>query len=635
LFADTFIRRPILASVCSLVIILAGVIAIPTLPISQFPDLAPPQVQVTAFYNGAGAEVVESAVTNPIEQAINGVEGMMYMTSTSGNDGSSLVTVTFNLDRDVDIAAVDIQNRISRVEGRLPNEVKAVGISVSKVSQNFIMGAAMYSEHGEYDELFMSNYVDRFIRDALKRVPGVGDVQPFGDRTYAMRIWVDPDRLAARGITADDVVQALREQNVQVAAGQIGQPPAREGQQFQISVRAVGRLVEPSEFDNIILKRSEDGTLVRLKDVGRAELGAENYGTNLRYNGRDGVGFGVLPLPDANALDVYQRVLAEFDRLRQDFPPGLKLEAAFDTTTVVSDSIREVIITLLEAIGLVVLVMFLFLQNWRTTLIPAITIPVSLVGTFAFVKLLGFSINTLTLFGITLATGIVVDDAIVVIENIQRHIHEYGRTARQAASEAMGEVLGAVVATALVLVAVFVPVAFFPGTTGRMYQQFSLTIAFAVVLSVFNAVTFTPSLSALLLDRESHVHGRFFSAVEVSGAHSASLAMVASGAADVAAIDGVTHALLARHRPAALGGTRVLCRTARAPAPPFVTRAAAGVDLVLRLRAALRAALADPELSTARERLLLEGIAVLAPSAYLRIPAFARLAARQNYPALR
>ncbi len=510
---DTFIRRPILASVCSLVIIIAGVVAIPTLPISQFPDLAPPQVQVSAFYNGASAQVVESAVTVPIEQALNGVEGMMYMTSTSGNDGSSIVTVTFDLTRDVDIAAVDIQNRISQVEGRLPTEVKAVGLSVSKVSQNFIMGAAVYSEHGEYDELFMSNYVDRFIRDALKRVPGVGDVQPFGERKYAMRLWIDPDRLAARGLTAGDVVQALREQNVQVAAGQVGQPPALDGQSYQISVRAVGRLVEPSEFENIILKRADDGTLVRLKDVGRAELGAENYGTTLRYNGRDGVGFGVLPLPDANALEVYRNVLAEFDRLRKDFPPGLKIEAAFDTTTVVADSIREVVITLLEAIALVVLVMFLFLQNWRTTLIPAITIPVSLVGTFAFVKLFGFSINTLTLFGITLATGLVVDDAIVVIENIERHIHDFHKPPAEAASAAMREVMGAVIATALVLAAVFVPVAFFPGTTGRLYQQFALTIAVSMAISAFNALTLTPALSALLLAKVEKPKGFFFNGV--------------------------------------------------------------------------------------------------------------------------
>jgi HAE1 family hydrophobic/amphiphilic exporter-1 len=512
-FVDTFIRRPILASVCSLVIILAGVIAIPTLPIAQYPDLAPPQVQITAFYTGASAQVVESAVTTPIEQAINGVPGMLYMSSSSGNDGTSSISVTFDVSREIDIAAVDVQNRISQVEGRLPNEVKAVGISVTKAASNFVMGGSMYSDNGQYDELFMSNYFDRFIKDELKRVPGVGDVFPFGERKYAMRLWVDPEKLAGRGLTADEVVQALREQNVQVAAGQVGQTPARTGQQFQISVRAVGRLTEPSEFDNIILKRADDGTLVRLKDVGRTELGAENYSTNLRYNRRDAVGFGVSQLPQANSLQVYRDVIASLDRLKLKFPPGLKVEPAFDTTTVVADSIREVVTTLLEAIGLVVLVMFLFLQNWRTTLIPAITIPVSLIGTFAFVKLFGFSINTLTLFGITLATGLVVDDAIVVIENIERHIHDHHKPAAEAASDAMSEVTGAVIATALVLAAVFVPVAFFPGTTGRLYQQFALTIAVSMAISAFNALTLTPALAALLLTRVEKPKGRFFTGV--------------------------------------------------------------------------------------------------------------------------
>jgi hydrophobic/amphiphilic exporter-1 (mainly G- bacteria), HAE1 family len=308
-------------------------------------------------------------------------------------------------------------------------------------------------------------------------------------------------------------VAALREQNVQIAAGQIGQTPARSGQTFQISVRAVGRLAEPSEFDNIILKRSDDGTLVRVKDVGRSELGAESYSTNLRFNRRDAVGFGVSQLPQANSLQVYHDVVAEIDRLSKRFPPGLKLEAAFDTTTVVADSIREVITTLLEAIALVVLVMFLFLQNWRTTLIPAITIPVSLIGTFAFVKLFGFSINTLTLFGVTLATGLVVDDAIVVIENIERHIHDYHRAPAEASSEAMSEVTSAVIATALVLAAVFVPVAFFPGTTGRLYQQFALTIAVSMGISAFNALTLTPALSALLLAKVEKPKGLFFRGV--------------------------------------------------------------------------------------------------------------------------
>jgi HAE1 family hydrophobic/amphiphilic exporter-1 len=512
-FVDTFIQRPILASVCALVIILIGAIAIPNLPIAQFPDLAPPTVVVNSFYNGASAQTVETTVTTPLEQAINGVEGMMYMSSSSGNDGSSSITVTFDITRNIDAAAVDVQNRISTVEGRLPNEVKAIGVSVTKASTNFVLGASIYADNAQYDSLFMSNYIDLFIKDEIKRVPGVGDVIVFGERKYAMRLWLDPERLASRAITADEVVNALREQNVQVAAGQVGQSPARAGQEFQISVRAVGRLVEPSEFDNIILKRTGDGTLVRLKDVGRAELGAENYATNLRYNGRDSVGFGVLQLPSANQLTVYRNVVSEIDRLSKRFPPGLKAELAFDVTTVVAESIQEVVRTLGIAIALVVLVMFLFLQDWRTTIIPTITIPVSLIGTFAFVKLFGFSINTLTLFGVTLATGLVVDDAIVVIENIERHIHEYHRPAAQAASEAMSEVTSAVIATALVLAAVFVPVAFFPGTTGRLYQQFALTIAVSMAISAFNALTLTPALSGLLLASVEKPKGVFFRSI--------------------------------------------------------------------------------------------------------------------------
>ena len=509
MFVDTFIRRPVLSTVCSLVIILAGAIAIPTLPVAQYPELAPPQVVVNAVYTGASAQTVESAVTIPLEQAINGAEGLLYLSSTSTNNGLSTITATFDLTRDQDIAAVDVQNRVASAQGRLPNEVKNIGVTVTKSSSGFILGAGVYDESGQYDTLFLSNYLDVFVRDALKRVPGVADVTIFGERKYSMRLWVDPTRLAARGLTANDVVNALREQNVQIAAGQVGQPPIQSGQQYQISVRAAGRLTDPAEFENIIVKAGVDGGLVRLRDVGAAELGAESYLSELRFNGREAVGFGVLQLPTANALDVYDNVVAELERLSANFPPGVKYRVAFDTTTVVSESIREVLKTLMEAILLVVLVMFLFLQDWRSTIIPTITIPVSLIGTFAFVKLLDFSINTLTLFGITLATGIVVDDAIVVIENIQRHIHDYGKTARQAASEAMREVFGAVVATVLVLVAVFVPVAFFPGTTGRLYQQFSLTIAFSVALSGFNALTLTPALSALLL-RGEREKGRFF-----------------------------------------------------------------------------------------------------------------------------
>ena len=511
---DIFIRRPILASVCSLVLILAGLVAIPTMPIAQYPALAPPQVNVTAFYTGANAQEVETAVTTPLEQAINGVPGMLYMTSSSTNSGASTVTVTFDVTRDQDIALVEVQNRVNQTLGRMPAEVRTTGITVQKSSTGFVMAVGVFAEKGEYDSLFLSNYLDVYVKDALKRVPGVSDVIIFGERKYSMRLWLDPHRLAARRITAGDVVAALREQNVQVAAGAVGQAPAPAGQMYQLSVRAVGRLREASEFDNIILKSGEGASLVRLKDVGRAELGAETYSSQLRFQAVDGVGFGVIQLPTANALDVEHAVSAEMVRLSAQFPPGMRYLVAFNTTDVVEESIAEVLWTLGEAILLVVLVIFVFLQTWRSTIIPAVTIPVSLVGAFAFVKLMDFSINTLTLFAIILATGIVVDDAIVVIENIERHIQEYKKSARQAASDAMREVFGAVLATGLVLVAVFVPVAFFPGTTGRLYAQFSMTIAFAVGLSVFNAVTLTPALSALLLDRQSHHKGRFFSTFE-------------------------------------------------------------------------------------------------------------------------
>src|ERR1700682_3329230 len=514
MFVDFFIHRPVFATVCALLIILAGAAVIPTLPIAQFPDLAPPQVGVSSFYIGASAQTVESAVTIPLEQQINGAEGMKYITSTSGNDGSSNITATFDLNRDPDLATVDIQNRVNTAQGRLPSAVKAVGITTVKTSQNFVFGAAVISDNNKYSTLFMSNYLDVYVRDSLKRIPGVANVIIFGERKYSMRLWLDPVRMAGRALTAPDVVNALAEQNVEVAAGQVGQQPARQGQQYQISVRAVGRLSEPTQFDNIILKTNADGTLVRLKDVGRAELGAEDYSSDLQYNGQDAIGLGVTQLSTANALDVDRRAIAELERLSKSFPPGMHYKLAFDTTDAVGESIRDVISTLGTAILLVILVIFIFLGDWRSTIIPAVTIPVSLIGTFAFVKLLGFSINTLTLFGITLATGLVVDDAIVVIENIERHIQEGQRDAHKAASEAMSEVTGAVIATSLVLVAVFVPVAFFPGTTGILFRQFALTIAFSIAISAFNALTLTPALSALLLGRQHGEKNRFFRQVD-------------------------------------------------------------------------------------------------------------------------
>jgi HAE1 family hydrophobic/amphiphilic exporter-1 len=514
MFVETFIRRPILASVCALVIILAGLIAIPTMPIAQYPPLAPPNITVTSIYTGANAQEVETAVTTPLEQAINGVEGMLYMTSSSTNSGISTINVTFDVTRDQDLAQVDVQNRVAQALGRLPTEVRQLGVTVNKQATGFVMAVGVYAQHGEYDSLFLSNYIDVYVKDALKRIPGVSDVLIFGERKYSMRLWLDPGRLAARQLTAGDVVNALSQQNVQVAAGALGQEPAPTGQMYQISVRVQGRLQEASDFANIILKSGADGSLVRVRDVGYTELGAETYAADLRFQGVPAVGFGVIQLPTANALDVASAIEAELTRLAERFPPGVKYQIALNTTEVVHDSIREVLKTLAEAIALVVLVIFIFLQTWRSTVIPAITIPVSLVGAFAFIKLLGYSINTLTLFGVILATGIVVDDAIVVIENIERHIQEYHVPAKQAAIDAMREVLGAVIATALVLIAVFVPVAFFPGTTGRLYAQFSTTMAFAVALSAFNAITLTPALSALLLSRQSHGKGRFFTAVE-------------------------------------------------------------------------------------------------------------------------
>ena len=513
MFVDFFINRPVFATVCALMIILGGAISIPSLPVAEFPDLAPPQVVVSSGYIGANAQTVESAVTIPLEQAINGVQGMKYITSTSGNDGTSQITVTFDVTRDVDLASVDVQNRVNQALGRLPNTVKNTGVIITKQLGGFVFGAGVYSPDGAYDSLFLSNYIDLYVRDAVKRVPGVGDVFIFGERKYAMRLWLDPERMAERGLSATNVLAALQEQNVQVAAGQVGQAPSPSGQAFQISVRAVGRLSEPSEFDNIILKAGTNGTLVRLKDVGRAELGAEDYGSILSFDGHEAVGFGVTQLPGANALDVDRLAKQELLRLSKAFPPGLKYAVAFDTTTVIGESIKDVLVTLLQAIVLVVFVIYIFLQDWRSTLIPAITIPVSLVGTFIFVKLLGFSINTLTLFGITLATGLVVDDAIVVIENVERHIVEGITEPHNAASVAMKEVAGAVIATSLVLVAVFVPVALFPGTTGIMFRQFALTIAFSVAISAFNALTLTPALSAILLGHHrERAQGRIFRA---------------------------------------------------------------------------------------------------------------------------
>jgi HAE1 family hydrophobic/amphiphilic exporter-1 len=502
---DFFIHRPVFATVCALLIILAGAVVIPSLPLSLYPQLAPPQVTVTSAYIGANSSQVESAVTIPLEEAINGVPGMRYIQSTSANDGTSAITTTFNTGYSLDIAAVDVQNRVSSATGLLPAEVNQTGITVSKANSNFVFGAGIYADHGQYSNLFMSNYLDVYIKDAIKRVKGVGDVQIFGVGQYAMRIWLDPVKLAARQLTATDVVNALQEQNVEVPSGQLGAPPSDQGQAFQITVNVVGRLSTPEQFNDIVVKNTPAG-IVQIKDVGRAELGSSNYASTLTFNGIPAVGFGVQQLSNADALQVDRDAKAELELLSKSFPPGMHAVVAFDTTTIIGASIHEVIKTLIEAIIIVIAVIFVFLQDWRATLIPAVTIPVSLIGTFAFISVFGFSINSLTLFGITLATGLVVDDAIVVIENVQRHIQEGDNEPHHATSAAMGEVTSAVIATSLVLIAVFVPVSFFPGTTGILYRQFSLTIAFSNAISAFNALTLSPALAALLLRREDEKH---------------------------------------------------------------------------------------------------------------------------------
>ncbi|EDX85543.1 RND transporter, HAE1 family [Synechococcus sp. PCC 7335] len=507
MFVNYFIKRPVFATVCALILLLAGAVSIPTLPIAQYPDISPTQVNVTANYIGADAETVERGVTSIIERQINGVEGMRYMTSNSSNDGISNIVVTFDSTRDKDIAAVDVQNRVSLAEPQLPETVNQTGVTVSKETSNILLAMSLYTEDDQYDDTFLSNYADLYVADALQRVPGVGNVVIFGERTYAMRIWLDPQELAGRGLTADDVVLALQEQNIQVGAGQIGQPPVASDQDFQIDLRAESRLRTPEEFEDLVLQTGEAGQLIRLRDVGRAELGAERYSSFLRFRGQEAIGLGIFQLPGSNALAVAQGVKARMAELASDFPPGMEYGIGFDTTEFVEQSLLSVLWTLIQAVGLVVLVIYIFLQDWRTTVVPAITIPVSLVATFAIVKLFGFSINSLTLFGLTLATGMVVDDAIVVVEDISAKINQRGLNPVEAAIEAMRELTGAVIATSLVLMAVFVPVAFFPGTTGALYRQFALTIAFAIAISTFNALTLTPTLSGLLFRTRSEPTG--------------------------------------------------------------------------------------------------------------------------------
>jgi hydrophobe/amphiphile efflux-1 (HAE1) family protein len=512
MFSRFFIDRPIFAAVLSIFIVLAGLAAMRNLPIAQYPDIAPPVVTVQAVYPGASAETIEQTVAAPIENAITGVEKMIYMSSTSGSNGIVQIEVTFDIGTDADQATLNVNNRVKQAEPRLPEEVRRQGVTVVKGSSAFLQVLAFYSPDNRYDNLAISNYVTLNVLDALKRVPGTTNVQIFGAKDYAMRIWVRPDRLTQLRLTPNDLIRALTEQNAQFAAGKIGQSPSNNGQELVYSITTKGRLADAREFENIIVRANPDGSSLRLKDVARVELASKDYEFIGRLNGQQTTLIGVFLLPGANALKVAQDVVKTVDEIKPRFPPGLVYSVPYDTTKFVRVSIREVAFTLGEAMLLVVLVVFLFLQNWRATLIPIAAVPVSLIGTFAGLYLLGYSINTLTLFGMVLAIGIVVDDAIVVLENIERIMHEEHLPARDAAVKAMREVAGPVIAIVLVLCSVFVPIAFLGGLAGELYRQFAVTIAIAVVISGVVALTLTPSLCVLILKREHKLPGGFFQA---------------------------------------------------------------------------------------------------------------------------
>jgi HAE1 family hydrophobic/amphiphilic exporter-1 len=496
-----FIARPKFAIVISLVIILAGAITITQLPISMYPEITPPQVQVTAIYPGASAEVVEATVAAPIEQQVNGVEDMIYMSSTSSNAGFYNLSVTFEVGTDPDIAAVNVQNRVALATSQLPTEVVQRGVSVRKSSTTMLLVLNLSSPNGTFDDVFLGNYAGIYLKDELARVRGVGDVNIFTARDYGMRIWLDPDRMTSLGIGVDEVTKAIRDQNIQAAAGQIGAAPSTPDQQYQYSILSKGRLTEESEFRDIIVRANPNGSLVRISDIARVELGAQSYASFGRLDGEPSVVMGIFQLPEANALEVADGVKAALGRLATQFPDDMEYTVIRDETLFIKASLRELVETLFVAFGLVVLVVFIFLQDWRASMIPLAAVPVSLVGTFAFLRLLDFSINSLTLFGLVLAIGLVVDDAIVVIENVQRHV-EQGLRPREAAEVAMGEVTGPIVASALVLAAVFVPVIFTPGITGELYRQFAVTIVISFAISAFVALTLSPALCAQLLRSE-------------------------------------------------------------------------------------------------------------------------------------
>src|SRR5437588_6898255 len=512
MLARFFIDRPVLAWVISIVIVLLGAIAAGFLPIAEYPEITPPTVRVTASYPGANARVVADTVAAPIEQQVVGVEGMLYMSSQSNNDGSYTLDVTFELGTNVNMAQVLVQNRVAIAEPTLPDVVRAIGVTTKKRAPDVLLGISLYSDDNPetgkpyFDALYLSNYATIHLKDAVARQEGVGDVLILGQQDYSMRVWLDPDRLQSRNLAVSDVITALREQNAQGAAGQIGQPPVPKGQDFQYTLSTLGRLIEAEQFGEIILKTGSDGEVTYLRDVSRTELGARNQDTLSRLDRRPSSGVGVFLLPGANALDTADGIKAKMRELEARFPKGLHYGLIYDTTPFIRESVNEVFNTLRDAVVLVAIVILLFLQDWKALLLPVIDVAVSLVGTFAVMGMLGFSLNNLSLFGLVLAIGIVVDDAIVVVENVERYL-AMGVNAREAARKAMSEVAGPVIAIALVLCAVFVPTAFMAGISGEFFKQFALTIAASTIISAFNSLTLSPALCAILFKGHGAGHG--------------------------------------------------------------------------------------------------------------------------------
>jgi len=503
MISKTFISRPKFALVISIVITIAGLISMALLPVNMYPQITPPQVQISASYPGASAQIVEESVIRPIEEQVNGVEDMMYIESTSSNNGTANITVYFKVGTDTDIAQVNVQNRVALAEAGLPEEVKRQGVSVKKKSSSMLLGINLYSNQENIDAIFLSNYATNYLTEPLGRINGVASAEVMGEQTYSMRLWLRPDRMASLGLTVSEVQAALQEQNTIVAAGKLGAAPSAPSQQFEYSIQAKGRLKTPEEFGQTIIRSSKDGNFVRLHDIARIELGAASYSTTAKLNQQDTAFLVIYQLTEANATQVAADVKARMAELAKQLPDGVEYSIPYDTTEFINRSIDEVVVTLVQAVGLVILVVFLFLQNWRATLIPTVAIPVSLVGTFAFMMMMDYSINLITLFGLVLAIGIVVDDAIIVIENVERILKEEKLPIKEAVTKAMEQVSGPIVATTLVLLAVFVPVGFMPGITGELYKQFSVTISFAVLISSLNALTLSPALCALLLSEKA------------------------------------------------------------------------------------------------------------------------------------